>query len=538
MIHSFPEGSSVVIPEQFNNPFRYHPHPLVTKAASILIGKIEADASLKSAFSEGKMLGVLIVCNPESGEFGFTAAFSGNAGGQSIIEGFVPPIYDLLEPTGHFKIKEAEITTINHKIRSIEKSSKLSDLMKELSDAEHAKEADVSGYKSHMAETKKRRDQIRIETTEPSKLEMLLQESRFEKAELKRMKSRWDKEIERIKKEVDTIIQESETLKKARAEMSDNLQKWIFSQYVVHNHYGDQTTIYDIFASEGISPPGGTGECAAPKLLEHAYRNGLRPLAMGEFWYGKSPDTAVRTQGHFYPSCTSKCGPLLGFMMKGIDMELPRQSPENLETLYEDCTIIAVDKPSGMPSVPGLDGRISAFDILKNTHEEIHTVHRLDMDTSGVLLFAKTSEAATDLQRQFESRTISKTYLARLSASPEGICLKCGDKGEVRLPLSPDHDERPRQKVDHTQGKPAVTLYEVISENEDGTVDITFHPHTGRTHQLRIHAAHILGLGRPILGDMLYGGSYAPRLHLHASSISFTHPGSQSQITITSALSE
>ena len=227
----------------------------------------------------------------------------------------------------------------------------------------------------------------------------------------------------------------------------------------------------------------------------------------------------------------------------------------NVEMIYEDKEIIVVNKPSGMPSVPGLDGRISLQEYLmenrKNETSEnipdIRAVHRLDMDTSGIIIFAKTEEAEINLKRQFEEHTVSKTYMARLSPADshrfaDCICeLKVGDKGKIELPLSADYDERPRQKVDMTQGKPSFTEYEVVSVNEDGTTDILFYPHTGRTHQLRVHSAHLLGLGRPILGDMLYGGcgnawsdiGADTRLHLHAHSITFSHPTNHILITLT-----
>ena len=219
-------------------------------------------------------------------------------------------------------------------------------------------------------------------------------------------------------------------------------------------------------------------------------------------------------------------------MLKGTDLEKESPCTEELPVIYEDEALIVIDKPSGIPSVPGLDGRISAFEILNRVHRNLHVVHRLDMDTSGAIIFAKTSEAAVGLQRQFEDHTVEKTYLARLSSAPEGMELKAGDRGEISLPLSPDYDERPRQKVDISQGKPSVTLYKVLSVNEDGTTDVAFHPLTGRTHQLRIHSAHLKGLGHPIVGDMLYGGSEASRLHLHAYSLSFNHPVSGKAITL------
>ena len=369
--------------------------------------------------------------------------------------------------------------------------------------------------------------------------------------------------------------------------MSDELQKWIFESAIVNNASGESSSIWDIFSDKGMVPPGGTGDCAAPKLLNYAFTHRLEPLAMGEFWYGTSPGTAVRTHGHFYPSCTSKCGPLLGYMMEGMrspvrpvmttrhpirsgvteaslktndSPSLPTFDTSSLPTtignLYEDTSIIVVEKPSGMPSVPGLDGRISLQEILGTGGHDIHAVHRLDMDTSGVMIFTKTSEAAVNLRRQFEEHTVRKTYMARISAIPvipSAEWTESSMRGTVAidLPLSPDHDERPRQKVDFKQGKQAHTEYKILRTNEDGTTELLLYPHTGRTHQLRVHCAHHLGLGRPIVGDLLYGGHSVfdkdirlsedndtvpqqDRLCLHALSISFRHPVTGEELTFTS----
>lgn len=532
-MHLFPSDISIPVPERFTDPFRYFPHPLVRYAAEEVISEIEGSAELSSQFAEGKMLGVLVVMD-KKGMYGYLAAFSGNVGRRSMIDGFVPPIFDLLDPDGHFKIQEAEITEINNRILSAESSAELQGLKMALKDSEMKRDQEIDNLKARMAISRHERNQIRSEVSDPSRLADLIRESQFEKAELKRLKIRWEEEIRLLKDQIRLIEEDILKMKHKRAVMSDQLQKWIFDSYIVHNALGEIKSIWDIFSESGLIPPGGTGECAAPKLLEHAYRNGLKPVSMGEFWYGLSPSTAVRTHGHFYPSCTSKCGPLLGFMMKGLEPEESNHLSEKAEILYEDDAVVAVEKPSGTPSVPGLDGRISIFESLKDKYEDLYTVHRLDMDTSGIILFAKTFEAAVNLQKQFENHTIRKTYHARLSASAEGKMLNIGDKGKIELPLSPDYDERPRQKVDISQGKEAVTEYEVMSVDMDGTTKISYYPLTGRTHQLRVHSAHILGLGKPIVGDLLYGGSQAPRLLLHAYSITFRHPYSGQSITLTS----
>ena len=676
LIHHFPEDFVCKEPfHKFTDPFRYAPHRAVAKAARLVISHIDSTPLLADAFSEGKMLGVLVCSIPEDRNtvipgdpttvipgsdresLRYLAAFSGNVGGRSHIEGFVPPIFDLQDPEGHFKVREAEITELNHKIYALSNSEQLITLEAALRKANEDKVAALADYRMQMAQSRIRREEVRNETSDPHILAGLIKESQFEKAELKRLKTAWDEKIAEIQSQLQVLRNDIAQLKASRARMSDELQDWIFRQYIVHDAYGDSSSIADIFASRGLVPPGGTGECAAPKLLEYAYRNGLEPLAMGEFWYGKSPNTAVRTHGHFYPSCTSKCGPLLGYMLRGLLAEdidiLPRNGggffeegeslPEEGELviearaeqippvsptfipspkiIYEDADIVVAEKPSGMPSVPTLDGSFSIQDYLTSAlylcddcvgegdgaddgdrvdgNEGLQffgvtAAHRLDMDTSGVMVFAKNRKALTNLHRQFEEHTVRKTYMARISAPDQAflntnllkhsatnpghfhdhheVTRHCEERqrrgnplydharnvnGTIPLPLSPDYDERPRQKVDFQQGKPSHTDYKVVNENPDGTTDLLLHPRTGRTHQLRVHCAHTLGLGRPILGDLLYGGWSAHpthtsasdsastltsdtashpthRLHLHALSITFKHPTTGKELTFTS----
>lgn len=532
VIHLFPKDIRFEDPQAFTDPFRYIPHPSVQAAAGLLMEKIGSDPKLSADFSEGKMLGVL-VCrqSTDRSSLCYLAAFSGNVGGRSTINGFVPPIYDLLDPDGHFKIKEAEITQINRQIASLESAPEFNSLKETIQKTEEEMSLAIDTQKSRMASLKQERDQIRKDSATKEEQERLIKESQHEKAELRRMKQAWEHKLNDLKKELDKQKEDINTLKKLRAAMSDDLQDWIFRQYIVHNADGEESSIADIFAEGGMTPPGGTGECAAPKLLEYAYRNGLEPLAMGEFWYGRSSETAVRTHGHFYPSCTSKCGPLLGHMLKGLDIHT-ETSDSHTDLLpviiHEDEVIIVVEKPSGMPSVPGLDGKTSLQEWLMAhyTTESIHAVHRLDMDTSGIMIFAKTPSAAASLRKQFELHTIRKTYTARIYL-PTPL-----ERQRIDLPLAPDYDERPRQKVDFKQGKEAHTDCEIVHVNPDGTADLLLHPVTGRTHQLRVHCAHALGLCSPIIGDLLYGSytvEYTPtrqkrRLHLHALSITFRHP--------------
>ncbi len=589
-----------MIAEGFTDPFRYIPHPLVTKAAGIVMHKVSRlEECLRKGFEEGKMMGVLVVNVPadvsdftdwldEKKRIGFLCAFSGSVAGHGFIEGFVPPIFDLCAPEGYYRLREAEISTLNKRIHDVEESPALAELRAELDEAKGARDDEIGQMKARMAISKREREEIRCELSDPSRLAELVRESQFEKAELHRLKLSWSERITEIQGRLQETLSEIKELKRQRAVLSDELQKWIFEQYIVHDALGGSSTIWDIFTRQGLIPPGGTGDCAAPKLLNHAFINGLEPVAMGEFWYGKSSDTAVRVHGHFYPSCTSKCGPLLDFMMTGLfrkslkEQHIEVQGNDGAEpvVIYEDDRIAVVVKPAGMPSVPGLDGRVSVLEWLNSDERRsvfdqpvtYEAVHRLDMDTSGIMVFAKNAEAAVNLKRQFEMHTVRKTYMARLA--PEAcimdsgfklheavLPLNDGEKGRIEIPLSPDYDERPRQKADTAQGKAALTEYEVVSVNSDGTTDVLFHPITGRTHQLRVHSAHPLGLGRPILGDLLYGGysiysgqsaeqeaeqahdidsSYithayeARRLHLHALSITFKHPSSGEEVCFSS----
>ena len=595
--------------EGFTNPFRYVPHPLVRSAAAQVLERLQTwkhmpegspERAIEHSFAEGKMLGVLVcrkmehngsdngeirpegngrcVSAEDSSTLCYLAAFSGTVRGAdgrvtASVDGFVPPIIDLTSPEGHFKLKEAEISQINQRISELSSSSNLSNLKESYQRILAQQEREISAMQEQLRLSKIRREEIRKSNPDTATEAELIKESQFQKAQLKRLKDKWKEALAETGAQISAFETEISALKKERAERSDELQKWIFENALIHNAIGEVSSIWEVFNADGLIPPGGTGDCAAPKLLEYAYANGLQPIAMGEFWYGLSPETAVRTHGHFYPSCTSKCGSLLSYMMQGLSIQ--NNNPTALGApliIHEDEAVIVVEKPSGMPSVPGLDGRKSLLEWLAeratdqshiaSDHSinsaplkfQVHSVHRLDMDTSGVMVYAKTEAAALHLRKQFEEHTIRKTYIARLDTKHDQPIE--GQTGTIHLPLSPDYDERPRQKVDFKQGKPAHTDYKILQTNPDGTTDILLYPLTGRTHQLRVHCAHTLGLARPIAGDLLYGAHTAncfqempwesqsqhqhqsrdiSRLCLHALSITFIHPLTGTPQTFTSA---
>ena len=532
------------LPERFNNPFRYTPAPVTAEAAKAVLGYISSSERLVLAFSEGKMLGVLVV-RDSAGGIGFLAGFSGLAGGRSMLPYFVPPVLDLTDPSGYFRQEEARINGIGTSIKEAEENPEFGSAIRNAEAVKAGCEEKIRQWKERMAESKARRDALRLSGADKTTLASLIKESQFEKAQLKRISAECKAAMEDAASICRKFSDRIAALKRMRQEKSEELQEWISRNMVVENALGEKKSVWDIFSGEGLVPPGGTGECAAPKLLHYAYMHGLKPVAMGEFWYGKSLGNEVRQHGRFYPSCKGKCGPLLGFMLQGLDVETEHPEPFSGTVnrsdavpaiIYEDSDIIAVDKPSGMLSAPGKTGEKSLPELLsEKLGISLFGVHRLDMDTSGVIVFAKNPDAQKNLQRQFETGEVRKEYTALLDTAGNGTpdaavglsetwksaAVGCGT---ISLPLAPDYHDRPRQKVDFKHGKKAVTEYNVIGTGE-GWAKVLLRPLTGRTHQLRVHAAHPLGLGSPIKGDRLYGSAdSACRLCLHASRIKFRHP--------------
>ena len=334
--------------------------------------------------------------------------------------------------------------------------------------------------------------------------------------------------------------QSLESLKEERKRRSIALQQWIFRQFRLLNAHGEQQDINQIFEETAHrNPPAGTGECAAPKLLQYAYTHGYHPMAMAEFWWGDSPKGEIRRHGNYYPACRHKCEPILGFMLQGLEVEpnpllTSNTDATQLETVYEDEYLLVVNKPAGMLSVPGKTGQASVLSILQERYPDATgpiLVHRLDMATSGLLLAAKDKDTHTELQKQFEGRTVKKRYIALLDGVPQDKA----SKGFIRLPMRPDFDNRPLQMVDYEYGKPAVTRYEILETSTNGNkTRIAYYPETGRTHQLRVHSAHPEGMNSPIVGDPLYGQP-ADRLYLHAERLEFRHPKTQQMLRISKA---
>ena len=530
--------SSAPRPQRFTWPFHYVPHPLCAMAANELQSYVQSRQEWGEELKLGKMLGVL-VAEDLDGSLGFLAAFSGNLAGGNNHDYFVPPIYDLLNPDGEFKQGELEISAINHQIDALERSPQRQQLIQVRRERIKSQEQELEHFKQLMEQGKQRRHTLREKGHLTAEQEdELIRESQFQKAELKRLKQRHLEQLADVDTELSELEHQIQDLRKERKLKSEALQSRLFDLYIVNNALGEQQSLSQIFADFArrerkpryAIPPGGAGECCAPKLLQYAYQHQLRPVCMAEFWWGQSPTGEVRHHGHFYPACRSKCLPILTFMLQGLDVEpnpLADKCPNQLEELYDDPCLTVVNKPAGMLSEPGKLLTDSALTRFMARHPEAKgpvLVHRLDQETSGLLIFAKDKDTHKELQRQFAEREVRKEYIAWL----DGIVQR--DGGIIDLPLRPNADDRPRQVVDFEHGKHAVTHFEVIERHPDGITKVLFTPRTGRTHQLRVHASHPLGLGCPIVGDMLYGKA-ASRLMLHATSITFVHPVTGEQLT-------
>ena len=524
-------AAAAELPQRFTCPFCYEPHPLALMAVEQVQRYVASRADWADELGEGKMLGVLVAQDSED-RLGFLAAFSGNLAGSVHHDFFVPPVYDLLDPQGEFKRGEAQITAINHEVERLESSQELAGLQQRLTDAMKLKDDEIGRFKTIMARHKQERDERRrAGNLSADEQETLLNQSRFEKAEMKRIRQRHEAAIQYIAEEIEVFSHHIDELKARRKAMSEALQERIFRLFVVSNAVGEQRDLVEVFKPLGTLPPAGAGECCAPRLLNYAFNNGLKPVCMAEFWWGASPVGEVRHHGHFYPACRSKCKPILEFMMQGLDVDdNPLEQPmmdHGLDVLYDDQWLTVLNKPSGMLTVPGKTLEDSLLTRYQAVHPEAVgpiVVHRLDQETSGIVVFAKDKATHKALQQQFEQHTIKKTYIALLDGMVER------DEGVINLPLRPDVDDRPRQRVDEENGKPAVTRYHVL-ERCEGITRVELEPMTGRTHQLRVHASHPSGLNCPIMGDRLYGTA-ARRLMLHAQAITFVHPASLQTMTL------
>ncbi len=530
---------TISLPERFTFPFFYEPHPLTQIAASELQQYLESQTAMDHNFGLnenqegiviGKMFGVLVV-RDTNGKTGYLAAFSGKLAGTNQHPRFVPPVFDMLLENSFFLKEETILNNINSQIETLTTDPLYPRLKTELEQYTTQSQEEITAFKKQLKANKDERKKSRevkknnLTASEYAVFEAdLIKQSLRDKWELQVLTHKWNERLNATRLQLAQFDDQIEALKKERKEKSAALQQQLFEQYSFLNKDGKTRSLQSIFGETVFGkPPAAAGECATPKLLQYAFIHGLEPLAMAEFWWGASPKSEIRKHRQFYPACTGKCQPILKHMLEGIPMDanpLLKNHGENttLKIIYEDDSLVVVDKPAELLSVPGIQIHDSVYTRLKTTWGTIEPliIHRLDMATSGLLVVAKTKEAHKHIQRQFLKRTVVKRYTALLSG------LVKEDEGEIRLPLRGDLDNRPRQLVCDTHGKKAVTLWKVVGRQTE-TTRVHFWPLTGRTHQLRMHAAHEQGLNAPIVGDDLYGTG-ADRLHLHAAYLEFVHP--------------
>ena len=528
------------LPKKFDYPFYYEPTEIAKQACKEVQEYLENQTDFEHNFGLendlsstpiGKMFGVLVVRNQEN-KIGYLAAVSGKLANTNQHKIFVPPVFDMLNKNGFFLEQEERLNEINRILESLENNQNYLQLKEDFLQSEINSKLKIEEGKQLLKSNKKdRKSQRETISSTLSEEEIqffeedLVKQSLRDKYEFRVLSEKLDAEKQLLLNKINVFENEISSLKEERKTKSNSLQNQLFNQYQFLNKFKQEKGLLEIFSNTVFQqPPAAAGECAAPKLLQYAFQNDLEPICMAEFWWGDSPKSEVRKHGQFYPACTGKCEPILGHMLQGIELNenlLLKQNStvEELEILYQDDDLVVINKPEEFLSVPGIEIKDSVY--LRIKHQfPLATgpiiVHRLDMSTSGILVLALNKESHKLLQQQFIKRKVHKRYIALLDGNIEH------DNGFIDLPLRVDLDDRPRQMVCYEHGKTAQTKYEVITRKDNKTL-VYFYPITGRTHQLRMHASHRLGLNAPIIGDDLYGKK-ANRLHLHAESLEFTHP--------------
>lgn len=514
-----PLDTDIPLPPKFTYPFCYSPHPLCRLAVERVRGLIESSSDeFRREVDRGKMFGVL-VCESPDGRVGFLSAYSGQIAGRMDYEGFVPAVFDYLDPEGYFLSSGRVVTELGLRIAELRESERLAAARDALREAEHEARSLVdSALERRRCAKLKRDERRRVGRVSAEDVAEMNRESAFLKAEVKRVRRAAGEMVEDARAALRVVEQPLTALQNKQSEMSDRLMSWLFEHFIMLNARGERKNLIEIFeTTPQKTPPAGSGECCAPKLLQWAYVNGYRPRAMAEFWWGSDSASGFRRHLCFYPSCTGKCLPILEHMLQGLDVEPnPLDVPvhEDLKVVFCDDLIAVVDKPSGMLSVPGRRTDVSAEIILsQQLGRSVKMVHRLDMDTSGLLVAALDDGVFRELQDLFAARRVVKRYRAVVEG--DVVCRE----GEISLPLSSDFMHRPMQRVDYENGKPAATRFRVVQRRGRRSV-LDLWPITGRTHQLRVHCAHPDGLGCPIKGDRLYGRGHGD-LCLRAVYISF-----------------
>ena len=523
-------------PTAFPYPFYHKPDDIALIAAEYvknLIGK-----STKHDFNEqGKMFGVLVV-EHQPNKLGFLMGYSGKLKDDERPEGFVPPIVDVHQKDSFYKKEEKILDVLTERIGAIVACPKFIDAQNAYQKARKEFDVFIEKSRSEIKENKAKRKKIRATILNKEKksetLSQLSLESKLEQIAFKKDKKHRSADLYNIEEAFLSFKKEIQRLKTQRAKRSKRLQEMVFKTTSFLNYEGDEENLLSLFSGsyEG-TPPSGAGECSAPRLLQSCYKMGFKPISFTEFWWGAPPKKQLRKHNTHYAACRGKCEPILNHMLKGIivkpsPLEVP-QEIKTIEVLFEDNQVLVVNKPHGLLSVPGKKIKHSVISVIKkerSVNYELYPVHRLDRQTSGVLLLAKNKKTLAALQMQFEKRSIKKEYIALL----DGVLTE--KTGKIVLPLATDYNDTPRQLVCFEKGKYAETKY-VLLGVEQGFSRVRFYPKTGRSHQLRAHSAFHEGLNMAIVGDDLYG-THNERMYLHAEKLTFMHPLTNQELTVCS----
>jgi len=540
MITCFPTTPAAAdMPAVMPSPFANQPHALAGQASLLLQQRLSAENSWPRDFfspNGGKMFGVLAV-QDRHGAIGFLSAFSGMMNGQWQYPGFVPPIFDQLEHDNFLPAGKADLLALSRQLQSLETSILRTELVQQIAEMQQQRDQALAALKQRHKVAKAARKQQRLalaQQTNPvdrhTAMAALALASQHDKREATNTTLHWQERVQLLLQQQDALEQQISRIKLQRTEKSRLLHKQVFASYLLTNALDEQQPITSFFADG--TPPAGAGDCAGPKLIHYAHRHRLKPLALAEFWWGCSPAAGVRHHGHYYPACRGKCLPILPFMLRGLDVEAEPCYGQEIDTsepqiVYADDAFWVVNKPAGLMSTPGKQVADSVYLRMMQRYPEypqLTLVHRLDMGTSGLLLVAKNLRINKLLQKQFIQHQVEKRYEALLS-KPLAHTPK---EGIIDLPLRVDLDDRPRQLVCYALGRAAKTRWQIIAHEPDRT-RVWFYPLTGRTHQLRVHAAHRDGLHAAIVGDGLYGLP-GERMMLHAQRLCFTHPVSRERM--------
>ncbi|MDH6017196.1 RluA family pseudouridine synthase [Vibrio splendidus] len=523
------------IPTRFTFPYYYTPHP-TCELAMLQLQQSLIDCGVNET-SQGNLYAVLLVQNPTTQELGYLSAFSGlqldsSLASQLTSIAFVPSAFDGQQFQSHNSANRARQSQLADDIKKLQQSHNLDALVTELQELTVESAQAIEAFQLAMTANKAQRSELREQANQEKALgnlesaanllKQLGNQSSQEKRDLKALRIEWKQKIAERQSQVDLIESELKNRKQDHQAISEQLETQRLSHYRFINQALESKSLLELL--DGKDALEGSGDCCLPKLLNFAFEHGFKPLALSEFWWGVPPTDIIRQHANLYPVCQSKSFEILDHQLTHIELEdnpliVNPAVGKSFDIVYEDDEIVVVNKPEEFLSVPGKFIEDSVYTRIKALYPNATgplIIHRLDMSTSGLLILALTAESNKHIQKQFIDRTVEKRYTALLDGEIDG------KSGDISLPLRGDITDRPRQLVCHEHGRNAETHWEAICTS-NGKTKVHLYPKTGRTHQLRVHCAHPLGLGVPIRGDDLYGYK-RERLHLHAGYLKLIHP--------------